>query len=150
VMRLRLMVPPTVTFGLRLWLELVVGVEPRAVVPIVLHEAEVDRHLAQSAGHSLRPPLCGGSLASDGDTPWLRHRGPGSTWSLRLSALAEMTIYSAVVRLVWRRYPSRGRTPSTALPTRTCVAPAVTASSRSELIPAETMFAAGCLTRRWV
>jgi hypothetical protein len=57
------LVPPPVTLGLRveLGLELVIGVESPAVVPIVLHEAEVDRHLAHRAGHALSPPLCGGS-----------------------------------------------------------------------------------------
>ena len=56
-----LMADDLLWLGLRLGLELVVGVEPRAVVPIVLHEAEVDRHLAHRAGHALSPPLCGGS-----------------------------------------------------------------------------------------
>jgi hypothetical protein len=49
------------TLRLRLGFELVVRVEARAVVPVVLHEAEVDRHLAHRAGHALSPPLCGGS-----------------------------------------------------------------------------------------
>jgi hypothetical protein len=53
----------TVTLRLRVEFrfEVVVGVEAPAVVPIVLHEAEVDRHLAHRAGHALSPPLCGGS-----------------------------------------------------------------------------------------
>ncbi len=55
--------PSPVPLGLRVefGLEVVVGVKTTAVVPIVLHEAEVDRHLAHRAGHSLIPPLCGGS-----------------------------------------------------------------------------------------
>jgi hypothetical protein len=50
---MRRLVPPAVPIGLRikLGLEVVVGVEAPAVVPIVLHEAEVDRHLAHRAGH---------------------------------------------------------------------------------------------------
>ena len=139
-LHLVLLTTPPIRLRVKLGLELVVGVETPAVVPIVLHEAEVDRHLAHRAGHSLRPPLCGGSAPS-----------PGALDPRSLSPpFAGMTIFSAVVRLAWRRYPSRGRTPSTALPTRTCVAPAVTASSRSALIPADTMVAAGCAARRSV
>src|SRR5688572_24055492 len=46
------LVAPVVPLGLRveLGLEVVVGDERPAVVPIVLHEAEVDRHLAHRAG----------------------------------------------------------------------------------------------------
>jgi hypothetical protein len=57
------LVPSVVPLGLRVqfWFEVVVGVKSAAVVPIVLHEAEVDRHLAHRAGHALSPPLCGGS-----------------------------------------------------------------------------------------
>lgn len=133
--------------GLRLQLgfEVVVGVEAPAVVPIVLHEAEVDRHLAHRAGHSLSPPLCGGSPYWPNVAASPSARDPRAT-----PPFCGMTIFSAVVRLASRRYPSFGRTPSTAVPTRTCVAPAATASSRSALIPADTMFAAGRVARRAV
>jgi hypothetical protein len=62
--------PSAVSLELRVefGLEVVVGVKPAAVVPVVLHEAEVDRHLAHRAGHSLSPPLCGGS-ADDCQVP---------------------------------------------------------------------------------
>src|SRR6478736_4110892 len=60
---MRRLTPPQVALELRVefGLEVVIGVESPAVVPIVLHEAEVDRHLAHRAGHALSPPLCGGS-----------------------------------------------------------------------------------------
>src|SRR5207342_15855 len=46
-----------------------------------------------------------------------------------------------------RRYCSEGRSPSTALPTRRCVAPHAIAASRSPLIPAETTTACGWSAR---
>ncbi len=131
---------------LRLGLELVVGVVPRVVVPVVLHEAEVDRHLAHRAGHSPSPPLCGGSPCRRCRRVTNVTNCPRSTWSARSST--GMTIFSAVVRLSSRRYPSRGLAPSTAVPTRTCVAPAATACSRSALIPADTIVAVGWSARR--
>src|SRR3954471_11381519 len=86
--------PSVVPRGLRVQfgLEVVVGVKTAAVVPIVLHEAEVDRHLAHRAGHALSPPLCGGSAD---DLP--SARDPRGRYA-RLSAV--MTIFSAVVRLL--------------------------------------------------
>src|SRR5688572_21872084 len=133
--------PPAVPLELRieLGLEVVIGVESTAVVPIVLHEAEVDRHLAHRAGHSLSPPLCGGST-DDCQRPAIHE--------VVMSAIGGNDHIFYCGPTSWRRYRSLERTPSTAVPTRTCVAPAATACSRSALIPAETMFAAGWARRR--
>src|SRR5689334_7301953 len=135
--------PSVFPLGLRVQfgLEVVVGVESAAVVPIVLHEAEVDRHLAHRAGHALSPPLCGGS-ADDCQVPAIHEVVvPGSLGIDHIFCCGPTS---------WRRYRSLGRTPSTAVPTRTCVAPAATACSRSALIPADTMVAVGWLARREV
>src|SRR5215469_7493043 len=84
------------------------------IAMVVFHEAEVDRHLAHRAGH------CQSSV--------IPHRcSPGS-----------------------RRVPRVGhyltkarRLPSNAVPTRTCVAPSAIASSKSPVMPAEIIVAAG-------
>src|ERR1043165_5997390 len=126
---MRRLVPSAVALGLRVefGLEVVIGVDPPAVVPIVLHEAEVDRHLAHRAGHALSPPLCGGST-DECQVPAIHE--------VVMPPLSGNDHIFCCGPTSWRRYPSLGRTPSTALPTRTCVAPAVTAFSRSALIPA--------------
>src|SRR3954465_15546412 len=130
--------PSAVPLGLRVEFrfEVVVGVETAAVVPIVLHEAEVDRHLAHRAGHALSPPLCGGS-ADDCQVPAIHE--------VVTPAFGGIDHIFCCGPTSWRRYPSLGRTPSTAVPTRTCVAPAATACSRSALIPADTMLPPGGL-----
>src|SRR6266536_2023755 len=95
----------------------VIAVVAIVVAVIVLYEAEIDRHLAHRAGH-----------------PAVLRR--------------------AMVRPRSHRVPRVGhyltnarRPPSNAVPTRTCVAPASIAGSRSPLIPAEIIAAPGWAER---
>src|SRR3954454_16598593 len=105
--------PSTVPLGLRVQFgfEVVIGVETPAVVPIVLHEAEVDRHLAHRAGHALSPPLCGGSTDYS-QVPAIHE--------VVLPLLGDIDHIFCCGPTPWRRSPSLGRTPSTAVPMRTC------------------------------
>src|SRR5271154_544116 len=91
------------------------------VAVIVLHEAEVDRHLAHSAGHPSVLRAC-------------THRPQ----PFRPNASASRTGH----------YMTTGpRPPSNAVPIRRCVAPHAIAASRSPLMPAEIIVAAGLTAR---
>src|SRR5919108_3561308 len=98
------------------------------VVPVVLHKAEVDRHLAHRAGHKpLRRPVAS-APPSDRSRPYAP--------PFRQVPLGGH--YLTIARLP----------PSNAVPTRTCVAPHAIACSRSPLIPADRTAASGWSRRR--
>src|ERR1022692_1549438 len=124
-------------------LAVLVGVRIR-VLMVILHQAEIDRHLAHCAGHrqsSVMPP-CNKQRATNNKhraantraakpcsrTPCNEHHGsPGSRRVLRVGH------YLTKAR----------RLPSNAVPTRTCVAPSAMAASRSPVMPAEIIIAPG-------